>query len=190
MKSKLADQEHQISARLLACLLAGALIVVVAGLNLFEGGATEIGYEQFQQLLEQGLVKRITLVDDHMEIRLARAVRIEGLRGRSVIEHIQVEIAWSPSDDDVEAWREERGVEVVDIGDSGSASQLTRSILLGLVSVGLMAGGALYLIAQARAHRRRPGPRQRLRDAEADYLAGRITQEEYEREADCISAEL
>ena len=54
----------------------------------------------------------------------------------------------------------------------------------------LMAGGAWYLIAQARAHRRRPGPRQRLRDAEADYLAGRITQEEYEREADCISAEL
>ncbi len=61
MRWKSADQAQQISAVSLACLLAGALVLVVAALNLFERGATTIGYEQFQQLLERGLVKEIAL---------------------------------------------------------------------------------------------------------------------------------
>jgi len=181
-----ADQKKQVSAQLLAYLLAGALVVVVAGLNLFDGGMTEIPYEQFQRLMEHGLVKRITVADDHLEIRLERAVRVEGLRERPMTEFVQVELARSPTVEDVEAWSEGG----VDIGDSEPSSQLGRSIFLGLVSVGLLAGGVWYLIAQARADRRRPGPRQRLRDAEAEYLAGRMTREEYEKEADRISVEL
>ena len=186
MRSNSADQKKQVSAQLLAYLLAGVLIIVVVGLNLFDGGMTVIPYEQFQRLVEHGLVKRIAVADDHLEIRLERAVRVEGLRERPMTEFVQVELAGSPTVEDVEAWREGG----VDIGDSGPSSQLGRSIFLGLVSVGLLAGGVWYLIAQARADRRRPGPRQRLRDAEAEHLAGRMTWEEYQKEADRISAEL
>ena len=186
MRLNSADQKKQVSAQLLAYLLAGALIIVVVGLNLFDGGMTEIPYEQFQRLMNHGLVKRIAVADDHLEIRLERAVRVSGLRERPMTEFVQVELARSPTVEDVEAWREGG----VDIGDSGPSSQLGRSIFLGLVSVGLLAGGVWYLIAQARADRRRPGPRQRLRDAEAEHLAGRMTREEYQKEADRISAEL
>ena len=186
MRLNSADQKKQVSAQLLAYLLAGALVVVVAGLNLFDGGMTEIPYEQFQRLMEHGLVKRITVADDHLEIRLERAVRVEGLRERPMTEFVQVELARSPTVEDVEAWSEGG----LDIGDSEPSSQLGRSIFLGLVSVGLLSGGVWYLIAQARADRRRPGPRQRLQDAEAEYLAGRMTREEYQEEADRISAEL
>ncbi len=186
MKSNSA--ERPVSVQLLACLLAGALIVVVAGLNMFDSGVTQIGYEQFQRLLEHGLVRKITVADHHLNIRLERAVRIEGLRDRPVTAHLLVEIEGPPTGDDVETWRK-GGVDIVDEAHSTS-SKLGRSVFLGLAAVGLLGGGVWYLIAQARADRRRPGPRQRLRDAEADYRAGRMTQEEYEKEADCISAEL
>ena len=185
MKSISAEQP--VSAQLLACLLAGALIVVVAGLNMFDSGVTQIGYEEFQRLLKHGLVKRITLAEQHLNVQLDRAVRFEGLRDRPVAARLLVETEGPPTDDDVEAWRK-GGVDIVDAGPT--SSQLGRPVFLGRAAVGLMGGGVWYLIAQARADRRRPGPRQRLRDAEADYRAGRMTQEEYEKEADCISAEL
>ena len=189
MRWNSADQAKQISAVSLACLLAGALVLVVAALNLFERGATTIGYEQLQQLLERGLVKQIALDGDHLEIRLGRAVRLEELRERPVTEHLLIQIAEPPTDDEVKAWRE-RGIDIVASGDLRRPSQCGRSIFLGLVSAGLLASGVWYLIAQARANRRSPGPRQRLRDVELDYLAGRMTRAEYETQVDCISAEL
>lgn|GEM_PF-3279927 len=185
--------DGSVSYQKLSLLLAGALAVIVLLMNFLSPDEIAISESTFQGLLDERLVDRIAVGDGWLVCDLVDEIMVEELtgvgsrprRGRLV----SVELGERPSLDEQRQWRH-WGVEVHPADDATSAKR-TRGQLTGwaLMTI-LLAVGVYYIVTQAKRSKRLDSPRGRLMKLEQELKNGEISQEEYRKKAEAISAEL
>ena len=169
----------------LALGLCLPIIVALLGLNVLGGEGEEIDPAHFGEWLDHDLVEEIRLEGQVLRCLLRHPVRLTETKGQTPVRRVVLRPAALPSAAEVSAWREQ-GIRIVVDGGGGSPSDR-----LWLAAMVLLLGlGAAYLLLQARRHRRYGGPRQRMLDAEKQFLNGELSREEYDRLAATISAEM
>ena len=185
--------EGSISYQKLSLLLAGALTVIVLLMNVLSPDEIAISETTFYGLVDDRLVDRIAVGDGWLVCDLVDEIAVEELpgvgsrprRGRLV----SVDLRERPSLDEQRQWRH-WGVDVHPADEAISAKR-TRGQLTGwALMIILLAVGVYYIVTQAKRSKRLDSPRGRLMKLEQELKNGEITQEDYRKRADAISAEL
>ncbi len=150
-------------------LLVGAVLV---GLNLLDPLLVRVNGEQFEALVEGGAVLEIRVRGSTVEGVLTRPVRL--VSEREAVSAVQIEWGGEPGQGEISRW-EQGGARVVMLPGSPR-----RDGPWAAAVAFLLAGGVWHLVAQARRHRRSGSPRERLKEAERQFRAGELTQEQYD----------
>jgi len=177
-----ASGPRRLSTGPLAGLLILVVVAVLVVLNLLEAPATAVSREQFDALLERGVVAEVWIGAGRLEARLTGPVRFRG--ERQLVDRVVAELKVRPSDDEVGRWRA--------AGARLSAEPPKRQPDWpwgGAVAL-LLAGGIWHLVAQARRHRRLGSPRQRLEEADRQYRDGELSRDQYEQLVSELTAQL
>ena len=182
------DGEKQISATRLAVTLGAGLLALVVLLSLLAPPEIPIDLDRLESLVEEGRVASIEVSDVSLVARLREPVLLDlgGQRRRSEVV-IVTGIVDADGQEAIRRWGE-AGLSIASV-EAPPERGLQEAAWVGFVSL-LLLFGVFHLVAQARTHRRDGSPRQRLDQARADLDAGRISDEEYERQASAISIEM
>ena len=181
------NEEKQVSATRLAVTLGAGLLALVVMLSLLAPPELSIDLSRLEDLVADGRVASIE-VSDVIVAHLQEPVILDmgGQRRRTetvivtgIIDADRLEV--------IRRWRE-AGLSVVAVVAPPQRG-LQEATWVGFVSL-LLLFGVYHLVTQARTHRREGSPRQRLDQVRADLDAGRISDEEYERQASEISIEM
>ena len=185
--------DGSVSYQKLSLLLAGALAVIVLLMNFLSPDEIAISESTFQGLLDERLVDRIAVGDGWLVCALVDEIMVEELtgvgsrprRGRLV----SGELGERPALDEQRQWRHWGGE--VHPADDATSAKRTRGQLTGwaLMTI-LLAVGVYYIVTQAKRSKRLDSPRGRLMKLEQELKNGEISQEEYRKKAEAISAEL
>ena len=181
------NEEKQVSATRLAVTLGAGLLALIVMLSLLAPPELSIDLSRLEDLVADGRVASIE-VSDVIVAHLQEPVILDmgGQRRRTetvivtgIIDADRLEV--------IRRWRE-AGLSVVAVVAPPQRG-LQEAAWVGFVSL-LLLFGVYHLVTQARTHRHEGSPRQRLDQVRADLDAGRISGEEYERQASEISIEM
>ena len=178
-----SSDETSPSAARIALALAAFLGLVVVGLNLVAPQAFRVSQNQFRELVDSGAIVSIEIGERTLRGELAGSMEF-GQQGRRVqTEQVSVVRDGSVDIADLEA----KGIRIIsaDTGGAGGTDDIWLVVVVGLLGV-----GTWYLFAQARHNRSHGSPRQRLRELETEFREGRMSREEYERQASAISTDV
>lgn len=168
-----------------ALLLALGLLATVILLNLLGSSEVPIGLEQFQRLGKEGAVSVVKIAPGGWHADLKRPSRIDNGGGEFVTRQVVLAGQGEPDAATLGEWRR-TGVKVEHIAEppppAGWVGGVLVSALLGL--------GLWHLWQQMQRHRREGSPRQHLEELEKEFKEGRLTQEEFERRAEGLMAEM
>ena len=168
-----------------ALLLAAFLALVVLGLDALSPQAVRVPPERLAELLEQGIVERISVDDRSLQGDLTRRIDVEQGGRRLPARRVSVSLEEFTEPPDFDAFRQ-RGVNVE---RRPRADESMESTWLA-VALGLLGIGSWYLIAQAKHSQAHRSPRQELKDLEEEFRAGTIGRQEYEKRVASISPEI
>lgn len=194
MRLRELDETAPSVARL-ALLLAAFLGLIVVGLNLVAPRPFQVSQEQFLELIDKGAVASIEIGDHGLRSVLLSSMEFDQ-RGRRVrTQQVRVELGEMTADNKITiadsamaiADFEARGIAIsyADPGAEGETDALWLTIVIGLLTI-----GAWHLIAQARQNRLNGSPRQQLRELETEFREGRMSRDEYEKQAAEISTDV
>ena len=181
------NEEKQVSATRLAVTLGAGLLALVVMLSLLAPPESSIDLSRLEDLVADGRVASIE-VSDVIVAHLQEPVILDmGGQRRRTETVIVTGIIDADRGEVIRRWRE-AGLSVVAVVAPPQRG-LQEAAWGGFVSL-LLLFGVYHLVTQARTHRREGSPRQRLDQVRADLDAGRISDEEYERQAAEISIEM
>lgn len=201
MKSEPVDPTHNddsqegpaLSYGKLSLLLAGALILIVVLMNVLTPEEIPVSEQGFQGLVEGGLVESIVVGDHWLSCVLVREAAVEEQtsvgtrprRGRRVSINLRV----PPPPAQRRQWRDE-GIDVR-LADAEETATRERQQWTGWALMAALLGvGLYYVVSQARSSKRHDSPRSRLKQLDLALKQGKISREDYDRQAGAISAEL
>ena len=181
------NEEKQVSATRLAVTLGAGLLALIVMLSLLAPPELSIDLSRLEDLVADGRVASIE-VSDVIVAHLQEPVILDmGGQRRRTETVIVTGIIDADRREAIRRWRE-AGLSVVAVVAPPQRG-LQEAAWVGFVSL-LLLFGVYHLVTQARTHRREGSPRQRLDQVRADLDAGRISDEEYERQASEISIEM
>ena len=171
-----------------ALLLAGALLLLVAGLNSVRSVPTFITWVQFQHLRQEGLVVQIVVRPSGWTCQLAQEIRLrEGPEQREVSASELVLADAGPLQDEQALLWQAQGI-AVELGEDPPEESDWGG---GLFMAGLLALGGWYLWSQIHEDLRGKGsPRRRLQELEEAFQRGEMSAEEYEEARNALWAEM
>ncbi len=182
------NEEKQVSATRLAVTLGAGLLALVVMLSLLAPPELSIDLSRLEDLVADGRVASIEVSDVSIVAHLQEPVILDmGGQRRRTETVIVTGIIDADRGEVIRRWRE-AGLSVVAVVAPPQRG-LQEAAWVGFVSL-LLLFGVYHLVTQARTHRREGSPRQRLDQVRADLDAGRISDEEYERQASEISIEM
>ena len=194
MRSKELDETAPSVARL-ALLLAAFLGLIVVGLNLVAPRPFQVSQDQFLELIDKGAVASIEIGNHGLRSVLLSSMEFDQ-RGRRVrTQQVRVDLGETTADNRITiadsamaiADFEARGIAIsyADAGAQGETDALWLTVVIGLLGI-----GAWHLFAQARHNRLNGSPRQQLRELETEFREGRLSRDEYEKQAAEISTDV
>ncbi len=179
-----AEEGEGISLRFAVALAIGLLVMVLA-LNFLGSPEVPVSPEYLRRLDKEDLVASVQIAPGGWHIALRRPTRVDNGGGELITQQLVVKGQGEPNAETSRGWRA-RGVRVEYIEEppqqSGWVGGLLVSALLGL--------GLWHLWHQMQRHRREGSPRQHLEQLEKDLKEGKISQEEFQRRAELIMAEM
>jgi hypothetical protein len=182
------NDTRQISPTKLALTLGAGLLILVLLLSMLSPEETPIKLAQLQALIADDQVASIEVSMAGVLARLRASVLLDigGQRHRTA----SVFVA-AVSEAELATSRENWAAAELPVRNVSTPPNraLQETAWIGLVTL-LLSFGVYHLVNQARKHRRDGSPRQHLDQARADFDAGRISSEEYERRAAAISIEM
>ena len=168
-----------------ALLLALGLLAAVIVLNLLGSPEVPVALEQFQRLSREGAVAVVRIAPGGWHVELKRPSRIDNSGGEFITRQVGVAGQGEPDAPTMEGWRK-AGLKVEHIEEppqgAGWVGGVLVSALLGL--------GLWHLWQQMQRHRREGSPRQHLEVLEKEFKEGKIGQEEFQRRAEALMAEM
>ncbi len=185
--------EGSVSYRKLSLLLAGALTIIVLLMNVLSPDEIPVSESTFQGLLDDQQVKAITVGDHWLICVLVAEITVEeqtgvGARPRRG-QLVSVDLSSQPTREQLNQWRD-GGIEVRPADDAASAKR-ARGQQTGWALMAILLGvGLYYIVAQAKRSKQLDSPRGRLMKLDKALKSGEISQEDYHRKAEAISAEL
>ena len=182
------DNEPEIGERLslkVAVLLALGLLGTVVILNLLGSPEIPISNEQFLRLQKDRVIQTLKIAPGGWHIQLTRPCRIDNGGGEFITKQVLVGNQGEPTGEMLERWRSQ-GVVVERIADPPQKSGWAGGVLVG----GLLSLGLWHLWQQMQRHRREGSPRQHLEELERELKAGKINQEDFQRRAEALMAEM
>jgi hypothetical protein len=185
--------EGSVSYRKLSLLLAGALTIIVLLMNVLSPDEIPISEGTFQGLLDDQLVKAVTVGDGWLIGALVAEVTVEEQTGVGARPRrgrlVSVDLNAQPTREQLNQWRN-WGIEVQPADDAAS-SKRARGQQTGWALMAILLGvGLYYIVAQAKRSQHSDSPRAMLMKLDAALKSGEISQEDYQKKAATISAEL
>ena len=167
--------------------LAGALLAVVIGLNFVQSSEVPVSADQFQQFIQEGVVKNIKITQFGLSCFLQKPVRLESEGREFFSQHVILLGESEVPPEQVSLWRG-KGIVVEYSDDKGTASREWAGIGLVVFLLGL---GVWHLWSQIQKDRKGIGsPRRRLQELEKEFREGKISLEDYQKIREALWAEM
>jgi hypothetical protein len=168
-----------------ALLLALGLLGMVLLLNLLGSSEVPVEVEQLQRLDKEGVIEAVRISPDNWHVDLKRPCRIDRGGGEFITRQVVCSGQGEPARVLLASLRR-RGVPVDYIAEPAQQAGWMGGVLVS----GLLALGLWHLWQQMQRHRREGSPRQHLEALEQEFKAGKISQEEYQKRAEALMAEM
>jgi uncharacterized membrane protein len=178
------DEGEGISLKF-ALWLALGLVSMVLVLNLLGSPEVPVGIEHFRRLEKDGVIAAVKISPAGWHVELKRPSRIENSGGEFITKQVVVRGQAEPSGGVVSGW-EPKGIAVEYIAEPVRQAGWVGGVLVA----GLLGLGLWHLWQQMQRHRREGSPRQHLEKLEQEFKEGKISQEEFQKRAELIMAEM
>lgn len=183
-KGKEPEEGEGISLKF-ALLLSLGLLATVVVLNMLGSPEVPVSVEQFQKLSKDGVIEGVKIAPGGWHAQLKRPCRIDNGGGEFITRQVVVNGQGEPGRSEVNAWKD-AGMAVEHISEPPQQAGWMGGALVG----GLLGLGLWHLWRQMQRHRREGSPRQHLENLEKEFKEGRISQEEFQRRAEILMAEM
>lgn len=168
-----------------ALLLALGLLATVIVLNLLGSPEVPTTAEQFQRLMKERAVATVKIAPGGWHAELKRPSRIDNGGGEFITRQVVVPGQGEPDASTMAEWRK-AGLQVEYIAEPAPQAGWVGGLLVS----GLLGLGLWHLWQQMQRHRREGSPRQHLETLEKEFKAGRVSQEDFDRRAEALMAEM
>lgn len=183
----MTDQENERSPILFSVGLAVGLLAVVVVLNFLGREEVPVKEEQFNQLLNDGLVEEIEIVPSGLIAHLKKRVRISEDGQENYAKIIWLIRGIVVSSGEKADW-EQAGIAVSYREEEGGGWRAGGGWVLIFMFLGV---GGWYMWRQIQEDRTGKGsPRRRLQQLEQDFEEGKMEEEDYQRDKEAIWAEM
>ncbi len=185
--------DRSVSYRKLSLLLAAALTLIVLLMNILSPDEIPVSEATFQRLLDEQQVETITIGEGWLICILSSDAMVEEQTGVGTRPRrgrlVSVDLSQQPSQEQQHQWRN-GGIEVRPADEAASAKR-ARGQHTGWALMAILLGvGLYYIVTQAKRSKRFDSPRGRLMKLQQALKSGEISQEDYHKKAEAISAEL
>ena len=180
------DAEKRLSPGIFSVLLAFSLFAIVLLLHFLGDSEIPIVEEQFERLYENNLLSSIRLSDNSLYCQLVNPVWIDNMGRRILTDKVFVDPIEAVSMERIEAWKS-AGITVHFESEKRGIKKQSGVLLIA----SLLGIGVWHLWSQVKQDRQGSGsPRRRLQELEDQLKTGKITKEEYQKQAEPIWAEM